>query len=249
MTANGRTDDGSGESIVRPKFLERANFNAIVENKRMDKLTLQLGLSNTAEAHSFTVCRTWTPPRTVLQLDDSVARVNKMIFVADDELANEELLLGLPVLKRLGTATKSLLKQKRDLPGGNDCSSVRGTSSAAYGRSISYLITARMNKVGNEDTDSQEHDADDNNAPHRSKLEYCSVRSETVSFQDSSLFDPADCNRHGDIIKAVEKMVDGANDNGFPTDKLPKPRSAMTKNANLSCKSCSSCPSASFPPL
>lgn len=99
-------------------------------------------------------------------------------------------------------------------------------------------MTARVNKVGNDDADSQKHDADDDNAPHRPPFDYYSVCNETDPFLDCSLLDPVDSHQHGDVVKAIQNMVDDAIDNGFPTDKLSKLRNIENKNINGSRRSC-----------
>lgn len=88
MPVNCRTDDGSDKFIVSPKFSERSVLNGIVKMTKINKLTLQVALNSTSEAQCITFSRTWTPPRTVLQLfTGPLALVSAKFLVADDELA------------------------------------------------------------------------------------------------------------------------------------------------------------------
>lgn len=99
MISKGLTDDGSDESIVSPKFAERVVLNGIGKMTKIDSVKLQVALNNSSEAQSFTFSRTWTPPRTVLPLyTGTLALVNETFLVANDDLAAEDLLIGLPVL-------------------------------------------------------------------------------------------------------------------------------------------------------
>lgn len=142
-----------------------------------------------------------------------------------------------------------MLERLRDLLDGTDFSAVRDMPSAANGERVSGLETAHMKKGGEDDTDSQKHHAEDENALHRPKADYYSVRTDTNPFPIISSLNPADSHQHGDSIKAVGKVVDEAMDNGFPTDKLPKLCNAVIKNIILFRTSFSFGPPARFPLL
>lgn len=88
MIANGRTDDGTDESIVFSKFAERSVLNGIGKMTKIDKVSLQVALKDAYCAQSFTFSRTWTPPRTVLRLTAGpLALVNVTFLVADANFA------------------------------------------------------------------------------------------------------------------------------------------------------------------
>lgn len=84
-----------------------------------------------------------------------------MLLVADDCLAAEYLLIGLPVLKHLGIDTKTLLEQKRNLLDGIYCSSVCDLPSASKDGSASRHVTTRINRVIGDDIDSPKQCTED----------------------------------------------------------------------------------------
>lgn len=111
MIASVRTDDGSDKSIVSSKFAERAVLNGIGKMTKIDKVSLQLALKDADRAQLFTFSQTWTPPPTVLRsAAGPLALVNVTFLVADANLAAEDLLIGLPVLRHLGVDSKALLE-------------------------------------------------------------------------------------------------------------------------------------------
>ena len=100
ITATARCDDGSDDSLVSPKLAERAAVKGIGKITAIEPVRLNVALKTGDEAQSFFVSRTWVAPRTVLQLSSGqLALANVTFLVADDDLACEELIIGLPVLR------------------------------------------------------------------------------------------------------------------------------------------------------
>lgn len=121
MTVNGRTDDGSDESIVSLKFEEHTVLKCIGGMTKIDSVTLQVALMDPSDAQSFTTYRAWKPPRKVLKLyTGTIALVNLTFLVDDDGLTAEDRLIGLPVLQHLGINSSTLLEQKQDFLDGID---------------------------------------------------------------------------------------------------------------------------------
>lgn len=235
MTANGRTDDGSDESIVSSRFAEKAVLNGIGKMTKIDKVSLQVALKEDETAQSFTFSRRWTPPRTVLRLvAGPLALVNVTFLVADADLAVEDLLIGLPVLQHLGVDTKSLLENKRDVLNGTDCSTVKPHITGGH---VSRLMIARLNRMTNEDFDA------------RPRVNYYDVRDEEDPFPDKSLLDPVDSSQHDEIAQDVEKMVQTAVDNGFPDDNVPQLKKIVNDHMDIFRTSFSSGPPANIEPL
>lgn len=69
---------------------------------------------------------------------------NVTFLVADADLAAEELLIGLPLLRHLGANTKTLLERQREKLGGSDCSIIKRD---VRGGSKSWLMIARLNRI------------------------------------------------------------------------------------------------------
>ena len=74
-----------------------------------------------------------------------------MFFVPDDELAADDMLIGLPVLRHLGIDRKTLLEEKRDVLDGADCSTIRSPPLSGRHGKISRLMIARLHQVKNDD--------------------------------------------------------------------------------------------------
>ena len=123
LTAYGRTDDGADFTLISPRIAEKAVISGIGRMKKIRPMKLQVALKDKQEAQAFTFSRSWTAPRTVLQLPTGpLALLNITYLVADDDLAEGDLLIGLPVLKVLGLDTKKLLEQRRNDLHGTECS-------------------------------------------------------------------------------------------------------------------------------
>lgn len=64
----------------------------------INPVSLKVTLKTGEQAQLFQFSRSWTPPRTVLQLAaGQLALINVTYFVADDNITCENLLIGLPV--------------------------------------------------------------------------------------------------------------------------------------------------------
>ena len=107
MDAIGRADDGSDDTLVSPKLSEAAALQGIGKLSAISPVLLQVALKQGEEPQKFSFSRIWTAPRTVLQLcTGSLALVDFKYLVADDDLACEPILIGLPVLQHLQVDTK-----------------------------------------------------------------------------------------------------------------------------------------------
>lgn len=94
------------------KFAERAVLNRIDKMTFIAKVTLPVALKDGETAQEFTLSRTWTPPRTVFQLDAGPFDfVNITYLVTDADLTVKGLLIGFPMLQHLCVDTKTLLEQ------------------------------------------------------------------------------------------------------------------------------------------
>lgn len=244
ITATGRTDDGSDESIASPKLAECAVLDGIVKRSKIEEVTLQVALKEGDSAQLFTFSRSWTPPRTILRLAAGpLALVNVTYLVADDDLAVEDLLIGLPVLQHLGIDTKSLLESKRDVLDGIDCSSVRSSTGTTCGGHVSRLISSRLNRVVDP------FDFNTPPDPSRPRVNFYSVQEEVDPFPDKSLLHPIDSAQQEEVSEAIENMVQVATDSGFPNDNLPELKEIVTDHTDIFRTSFSSGPPANIEPL
>lgn len=140
LTAEGRSYDGSDESITSAQVAENSFHNGIAKIKEIAPVSLQVVLKKCSDAEASTFSRSWTPPRTILHLSVVTLEIlNVTYHVADAYLAVESLLIELPVLQHLGIDTKTLLEERRDILDGADCSTIRATTSGYLGGRFSWL--------------------------------------------------------------------------------------------------------------
>lgn len=176
----GPTDDGSDESIVSLRLAEKAVLEGIGRKTKIQSLSLQVALKEDDDAQSFTFSRAWTPPRIVLRLSTGpLALTNVKFLVADADLAAEDILIGLPVLRHLGVDTRTMLERDRKRLDGSDCSVV---SPPAKGGSVSRLMIARHNLIIEEPVSAGA--AEDTMRP---RVDYFESKEEEDPFPDESL--------------------------------------------------------------
>lgn len=245
IEAIGRPDDGSDESIVSSKLAEKAVLNGIGKMSKIPLVKLQVALKEGEEAKEFSFSRSWTTPRTILQLSSGpLALVNVTYLVADAQLAVEDLLIGLPILKHLGIDTKTLLEERRDLLDGADCSTIRAASSGLHGGQVSRLMVARLNRTTNDAVEPVMEIFE-----NRTRVDYYRVKEEVDPFPDPSLLDPVDSDQSEDVETAVSKRLQDAFDNGFPEEKQQELTTIVKDRINVFRVSLSAGPPVNVPPL
>lgn len=98
----GRCDDESDVSFVSPELAERAVVRRIGKMKGIRPVKLSVALKSGMDPETFSFSRSWTSPPTGLHLSsDQLVLANVTFLVADDDLACEELLIGLPPVQNL----------------------------------------------------------------------------------------------------------------------------------------------------
>lgn len=152
MSASGRADDDSDESIVSAKVAEWPMWDGIGKMSKIARVPLQMALKRRDKAQKATFLWTWMPPHTVLRLAaaDPLAVVNALFLFADANLAVEDLLNELPVLKYLSVDTKTLLKEHWDLSEDAERSLLSAATTSLRGGKVSRLMIARLNCVAND---------------------------------------------------------------------------------------------------
>lgn len=148
LKATGRCDDGSDDSIVSPSLAECAANRGIGKINAITPVRLQVALKSETEAQTFSFSRSWTAPRTVLHLaSGQLALANVTFLVADGDLACEDLLINLPVLRHLQVDTRTLLENNRSVLDGADCSHVGNRTLLNSGGKVSRMMIARLNRT------------------------------------------------------------------------------------------------------
>ena len=241
LDAQGRCDDGSDDSIVSPTLAERAALKGIGKIRAIEPVRLQVALKSGSEAASFSFSRTWTSPRTVLHLSSGqLALANVTYLVADDDLACEDILIGLPVLRHLQVDTRTLLETNRSALDGIDCSDVGNPSLDERSGRVSRLMICRLNRVRNNYPSSQ------GDRPH---VHYRAARTEDDPFPDPSLLDPVDSTQHDEVLEAIANMKHKAKRKGLTDEQSNTLDGIIDSHTNVFRTSFSSGPAAKFPPL
>jgi len=245
IDATGRCDDGSDESIVSPKLVERAMSNGLGKIKQIAPTWMQVSLRSGKQAERFSFSRTWTAPRTVLHLSSGpLALVNITYLVADDDLACEDLLIGRPVLKTLQIDSETMLERNRAVLDGADCSHVGNPIAHKQGGTVSRLMVARLNRIGNFETITE-----DDATAEQPRVNYYECRNEKDPFPDPSLLDPVDSVQHAHIREAVQRMSKAAAGNGMPQQDVATLEQLISDHMDIFRISLSSGPAAAVDPL
>lgn len=90
--------------------------------RKIDQVAIQVSLKDGDTAQTSTFSRIWTLLLKLLKLSsDPLSLVIVSFLIAEADIAEEELLIGLLVLHHLDIDTKTLLEEKRDVLHGSDC--------------------------------------------------------------------------------------------------------------------------------
>lgn len=81
LSSNGRTDDGSDESIIASKLVQSAVCRGIGEMIPIYPISFQAALKDGKEAKMFFFSRSFTVPRTVLYLAAGPSELVNMTFL------------------------------------------------------------------------------------------------------------------------------------------------------------------------
>lgn len=154
----GQASKSADGFMISPNVTEWAFFDGICKMRKISQVTLQAALKDESKARKFTFSRTQTAPRAMLQLDTgpfALLNVECLIFISN--IAAEDLLLGIPVLRHLDVDSKTLLENSCDPLDESDCLSILKTEGKSEGGRVSRVMIARLNCVpsdGGESTDS-----------------------------------------------------------------------------------------------
>lgn len=251
MDAVGRCDDGSDDSLASPRVAEAAALKGIGKLTSIDPVTIEVALRQGKNTQSFTFSRSWLAPRLVLHLSSGrMALCNISFLVADDDLACEDLLIGLPVLQHLRIDSKTLLENNRATLDGTDCAEVGNPTATHIGRVGHFMVARTMRVKGNSYKHGIEYgQRSAQPSRDRPRVHYDEARSAPDPFPDPSLLDPLDDAQHDDIRAAVEKMLQAAQDNGLPPYYWERLQTLVYDHIDVFRVSFSSGPPARLPPL
>lgn len=116
MEGQERSDEGSHKIIVSKAFAHRTVLNRIEKLNNIELIKLQVVSKDETNTKAFSVPKTWSVPRMILQLTKGpLALINVTLLLLDKELAEEDILIVLPMLQRLVIDTKSMPEHKRDV--------------------------------------------------------------------------------------------------------------------------------------
>ena len=147
LGAIGCAEDGSEKTIISPTLTKKTVLNGIGKIKAILPINLCVALKKGDIPQDFSFSRSWTVPKTVLHLSsDQLALKHVTFLVLDDDLANEDLLIGLPVLEHVKVDTRTLLEQNRAQFDGSDCSQVGNLTIDSSRGAVSRIMIARMNR-------------------------------------------------------------------------------------------------------
>lgn len=265
---HGRCDDGSDESLVSPRVAEAATIKGIGKMRKIEPVIVQVALRKGENAETFTFSRQWTVPRLVLQLSAGpLALLNVTMLVADAELADEDILIGRPVLAHLGIDSRTMLEAKRSTLHETDCKKVRrnATTDSRIGR----ILIARIKGVNNPelslpDTGVKQTSAWDNKQPNlegteqtptqctpldRPRSNYFGNRADVDPFPNPNLIDLPDADQKPAIKHAVEQMLTDALAQGFPRARFDDLRKLVLVRINVFRTTFSKGEPAKIPPL
>lgn len=244
ISGKGRADDGSDETIASSKFATNCVLNGVGKFSKIQPIKIQVALKDDSEAKIFNFSKVWTVPRIVLRLTTGpLALVNVTFLIPDDELAAEDVLLGLPLLQHLGIDTKTMLEQNRDNLDGADCSAILPSLSQEGIGKVGRLMIARLNRQRG-DEPSTMHSTDS-----RPRVNYFEVREEEDPFPDSSLLDPIDNSQHGDIEVELHNMIERARGNGLDDKQTQQLSDVVNEFKDIFRTSFSRGPPANVEPL
>lgn len=152
MEATGWADDGSDETTALSKFSTNCVLSGIGKYSKIEPCKIHVALKENNEARTFKFSKTLTMPRFVLFLTVApLAFCNVTFLVPEDELAAEDVLLGLHLLKTLRIVIKKMLEEYHENLDGADCSDFQpNVSVGRMGKSGRVMIATLNHLHGDE---------------------------------------------------------------------------------------------------
>lgn len=109
-----RCNADADESIVFHGTAESAVLRDVEKLRKIKPVVVQVALKEHKEAQIFTFSHKWTVSRLLHYLSVGLLVLFNVYFiVADNELAENDLVIGQPILKHLGICSKTMLEHIR----------------------------------------------------------------------------------------------------------------------------------------
>ena len=179
-------------------------------------------------------------------------------LVADDDLAEEDLLVGRPVLSHMGIDSTTMLVRHREELDGLSCADVRNVVTTRTGK-IGRLLLARIHHVKGACQEEKKNQPTKKNfnklnqsgdrKKNRQTSNYFTNRNEIDPFPHPSLIDPNDLDQEDDIKTGINGMLQDATRNGFPATYFDKLSNMIWQRKNVFRTTFSAGPPAAVPPL
>lgn len=180
------------------------------------------------EAQSFCFSRTWTVLRTVLHLASRrLALRNLTYLIAHDDLACEDLFIGLPVLQHLKVDSKILLESNRASLDGTDCTLIPHSTAPVRGVVSRLMISGMSRLPGNGLRRDSAHFS------QRVHVNYFTVRTEEDPFPDPSVLDLFGTEQHDTICAAFIQLSKMARNNVVPEEDGSTPDKILCNNLDV----------------
>lgn len=207
-----------------------------------------MALKDEKEAQTFTFSREWAVPRLVLHLSvGPFALLNVTFLVADAELAENDLLIGQPVLKHLGIDLKTMLENNRAQLSETDCSGVAMDNMVPS--TVGRILIARIKGMKNYKQVCEEGSKTSSSSnQQRPRSNYYAKNAAIDPFSNLSLIDLRNANQDETVRKAVDEMLSDASAQGFPQTRFECLRKIVMARIEV-FRTDFSQPSASIPPL
>lgn len=230
LRGHGRCDDGSDESISSPQLAQKAVVKGIGKMAAISPVTIQVALKESDTPASFTFSRLWTVPRLVLELSaGQMALINVEFLVADDEIACEDVLVGLPILRHLGIDSRTLLERNWSTLTETDCASVVHSTASDSCGALGRLMIARLNSVSM--ATAPQTPAHKRN-PNRPRGDYYAYKYDVDPFPDPSLIEQHAETDQSTTHSEIEAMLARAKKEGFPDEQWDHLSELIWKHAD-----------------
>lgn len=137
-----------------------------------------------------------------------MALLNITFFVAADDNACEDVLVGYPVLRHLGIDSRTLMERKWASLDNTDCSIVDDRTNTDIVGRLGRLMTTRLERTGT---------AFNTQGPQRLSADYYDTRNDFDPFPDPCLIGPSPADMAGeDVTSSISDMLNVTINNGFP---------------------------------
>lgn len=224
--------------------------------EKISTVTIQIELKVRSHAKKFIFSHIWTAPLTSLKLADGpLALLNVEYLSIVGELAVEDLLIGLQILRHLGFDTRTI-EDRKDLLSSTYSANFKANSLHGKGGSVGRLMIARLGLVSNEAVIDKEDNTDvkmlDGAQPfgrRETAIHYYNVGKEEGLFPEAPTNDPLEVHQKDYIDAGITKMLDDGSDNGLMPELKDLLRRLVTNNVDVFHRSFSSGPPAKVDPL